>query len=167
MRYLLSLFVLLCFAGCAKKMVVGEDHVMSATQTLLLERDSIILWRGETRGAVMVTAGKRVSYKNGIYLLQCDMGTLKRYGYHKKAVPDEALKAKFNNLLAKATLTDVGTFAYSRLPAASIKYYYLGKYKFDIPTGYYSNEGDRRHIQGYSADIVVPVYIITDIEEAK
>lgn len=145
----------------------GEDHVMSATQTLLLERDSIILWRGETRGAVMVAAGKRVTYKNGIYLLQTDLGVLKRYGYHKKAVANDALKAKFNKLLSKASLIDVGTFSYSQLPPATLKYYYLGKMKFDIPTGYYSNEGDRRHLQGYSADIAVPVFVITDIEEVK
>jgi hypothetical protein len=167
MRYILSVVVLICFASCAKKMVRGEQNIMSATQTLLLEHDSLILARGETRGQVMVAAGKRVNYKNGIYLLQTDLGILKRYGYHKKAVADEALKAKFNRLLSKAYLTDVGTFAYSQLPPATIKYYYLGKLKFDIPTGYYSNEGDRRHIQGYSADIAVPVFVVTDIEEGK
>ena len=167
MRYFLSLIIMAClafFSACSHKMLPTKDAPATAAKTLLMERDSLLLPRGETRGRVMVAAGKRVNYKDGVYVLQSDLALMKRYGYHQQSAPDNALKAKAEQLIAKGTTTDVGTFSYTQLPLAKIKYYYLGKFRMDIPTFYYSNDGERRHEQGYSANIAVPVFVVTDME---
>ena len=156
-RTLQLLILLLGFAGRA----VAQDHLETAQKVLLMEKDTLLMEKNESRSPVMVEQGRRVNYKNGIYILQCDLGVLKNYGYRKTPAPDMSLAGKAREVLAKGQGVDVGSYPYTAV-SANIKYYYLGKFKVPVPTGYYKDNGYRLRMQGYTR-MMLPVYVVTDI----
>lgn len=157
----LLILLLIAFTGSLK----AQEHVESARKELLFENDTLYMERDEVRYPLMVEAGKRMNYKHGVYILQSDLGMLKNYGYHKTPAQDALLVAKMREIAGKGKAVDIGSFPYT-LFTADIKYYYLGKFKIPVPTGYYKDNGEKRRAQGYTR-MFVPVYVVTDINAVQ
>lgn len=159
MNKTIQLIILIIVAFTAS--LHAQERIETAHKVLLIEKDTLMMEHNETRGPVMVEEGKRVNYKKGIYILQSDLSVLKNYGYRKTPAPDEALAAKARSVMAKGKAVEVGSFPYTSV-SVTIKYYYLGKFKVPVPTGYYKDGGYRMRLQGYTR-MMLPVYVVTDI----